>query len=68
MCDVCQGDRYLFSVRDDGLVAIERCDACSADTMSDEDAAKLAQATGVVCASRYPCYVTSDSRSLTNGN
>lgn len=62
-CPACGGKRYLISTRDDGREAVERCDNCAwygdndPRTISDIDAAKLAQADGMDCESTYPCYV-----------
>jgi hypothetical protein len=56
-CVVCHGKRYLVCTRMDGRKAIERCDECSTDTLTDEDAAKLAQQDGIECEPEYPCYV-----------
>lgn len=62
-CDCCGGKRYLIATRDDGIVAIERCDNCSwfgendKRTIFDEDAAELARRDGIACAAVYPCFV-----------
>lgn len=61
-CSVCGGKRYLISERDDGRRAVERCDTCSADTMTDSRAALLAVQDGVFCAADYPFYVSEESR------
>lgn len=57
MCSVCFGKRYIIAERDDGRFAVERCDGCSAQDITDSDAAKLAQADGIACASSYPCIL-----------
>lgn len=61
MCGVCKGKRYLLVERSSGAQAIERCDACQREKLSDMDAAVLAQADGIKCdASAYPCFVIAD--------
>jgi hypothetical protein len=54
MCDVCNGKRYLICTRSDGRRAIERCDECASDCLSDEQAAILARHDGIDCAESYP--------------
>jgi hypothetical protein len=56
-CQICEGKAYLISERDDGRKAVERCDMCAHDTLSDEQAAVLARHDGIQCAESYPCYV-----------
>ena len=68
-CSECQGRRYRVATRDDGYIAIERCDACSwygdddPRTMSDSDAAEIARMDGIRCELIYPCYVLNDDGS-----
>lgn len=56
-CPECEGKRYLVATRDDGRIAIERCDACSSHLFSDEDAAILAIRDGYDVRRQYPCIV-----------
>jgi len=61
MCQFCQDKRYVISERDDGRLAIERCDACSSTDserpISDCDASLLARANGIRCETNYPHYL-----------
>jgi hypothetical protein len=58
-CAVCQDKQYLISTRDDGRKAVERCDACSKDILTDEAAAELAIVLdGVQCSKTYPCIIS----------
>lgn len=62
-CGVCGDKKYLISRRDDGRLAVERCDTCQDPaTFSDEQAAILAQADGVKCSSVYPCVLLAQTR------
>jgi hypothetical protein len=56
MCEVCNDKAYLICTRADGRRAVERCDQCASDTLSDEQAAILARYDGE-CAESYPCYL-----------
>lgn len=57
-CQSCHGLRYIIALRsEDGMHAIERCDECSEDVLSDEDAAQLARRDGISCYTSYPCYL-----------
>lgn len=64
-CENCLGKRYLLSVRDDGRLAVERCDTCSwfgrndPRSLLDTQAAALARRDGIKCRDRYPCTVYS---------
>jgi hypothetical protein len=57
-CTTCNGQTYLVRERDDGRQAIERCDACAAGVLSDEQAAILARHDGIQCSERYPCVIS----------
>jgi hypothetical protein len=57
-CKVCNDKRYLVSERADGTVAIETCDECCCDVLTDTQAAILARHDGIDCRLEYPCYVT----------
>jgi hypothetical protein len=47
VCPVCRGKKYLICYRtEDGRKAVERCDECSAEALTDEDAAALYIAAG----------------------
>jgi hypothetical protein len=69
-CTVCADMRYLIASRDDGFLAIERCDECSwhgdndSHTLSDEDAAKLARANGHEVADGYPAYLLNNGERI----
>jgi hypothetical protein len=56
-CPTCQGKSYIVCERSDGKRAIERCDACSANCLSDQQAATLARHDGIKCAESYPCFI-----------
>lgn len=62
-CTSCEGKRYIIGVRDDGRKAVERCDSCQwfgdtdPRTLTDEQAARIAQEDGVACQSEYPCHL-----------
>jgi len=57
-CEVCRGLRYIEAERDDGRMAIEACDACTAGTgFRDAEAAKAATAAGYVCDPTYPFII-----------
>ncbi|MGY4434930.1 hypothetical protein ACVWWO_007407 [Bradyrhizobium sp. F1.13.1] len=56
-CEACNNKAYLICTRSDGRRAVERCDMCAADCLSDEQAAILARYDGIACAESYPCYV-----------
>lgn len=56
-CHVCDDLKFIVSERDDGRLAVERCDDCSGQ-LNDEEAAVIARAHGIDCALTYPCYVT----------
>jgi hypothetical protein len=65
-CAVCGGKRYVVAARggNPDRRAVEACDACSTnqtlgdvEDFTDEDAAKLAQADGIVCRAEYPCFL-----------
>lgn len=57
-CDICGNKRYLIATRlsDYDRRAIERCDSCASDILTDIQAAVLARADGINCDSDYPCY------------
>jgi hypothetical protein len=57
-CEACENKRYLIATRDDGREAVERCDACCADDVTDVEAATLARADGILCSTTYPCVLT----------
>ena len=57
ICNVCKGKRYLVCELTDGRKAIERCDTCSADTMTDADAATRACEDGYRATLTYPFIV-----------
>ena len=56
-CKACDDKTWFVATRSEGRLAIERCDACSEETLTDMDAAKLAQAEGIRCSLEYPCYL-----------
>ena len=56
-CEICNGKRYFVSTCSDERQAVERCDACSTETLTDMDAAKVAQGHGIKCANTYPCVL-----------
>jgi hypothetical protein len=56
-CNVCNGKAYLICTRSDGRKAVERCDECAMNCLSDEQAAILARYDGIDCAESYPCIV-----------
>lgn len=57
MCEICKNRRYLICMRDEGVLAVERCDECTPEYWGDEDAAILAKRDGINCMPDYPCYV-----------
>ena len=60
-CIECENKRYLVCKRDDGFLAVERCDECTANYLSDEEVARLALRDGVECRLSYPCYLSTDA-------
>lgn len=56
-CHVCDDLKFIVSERDDGQLAVERCDDCSSQ-LTDQQAATIARSYGIDCAFTYPCYVT----------
>lgn len=56
-CEVCSDKRYLICERDDGRLAVEKCDNCQPDSFFDADAAVLARRDGIDCVHSYPCFV-----------
>lgn len=74
-CDGCNGYGWFISYRtDDGMYAVERCDAClyegktRQDAQYDADVVGFALRSGVVCSRRYPCYVRCDCGGRIEGN
>lgn len=63
-CNVCKEKRYLINKRVDGFLAVERCDNCSQLHLTDEDAAHVALADGIMCRIDYPCYLIGEDVSL----
>ena len=57
LCPACGGKAYFVAERSDGREAIERCDVCAVDVLSDEQAAVLARHDGIACEETYPCYL-----------
>jgi hypothetical protein len=60
-CDVCADKLYIIRTRDDGRMAVQRCDACrgpdSEMFLCDEGAAFLAKLDGIKCSGAYPCVL-----------
>jgi len=57
LCPICNGKCYIIATRDDGRVAVERCDTCCMRWLSDLDAARLALSDGIKCKIGHPAYV-----------
>lgn len=62
MCEFCSDDKFVVVMRDDDLLAVEKCPGCSDDNETDTDAAHRAQAHAVDCRINYPCYIEPSSR------
>ena len=58
VCMECKNKRYTIRLRsEDNRLAVERCDECSSEILTDEQAAILARYDGVKCSEEYPCYL-----------
>ena len=50
--------RYVVCKRDHDFLDVERCDACSEDTVTDQQAAALAEADNIGVSHESPHYLT----------
>ena len=57
ICPTCGGSAYVVVERDDGTRAVERCDTCAANCLTDERAAILARHDGIDCAETPPYLI-----------
>ena len=61
-CETCPNNQgyNIFERSADNRLAVERCDSCMKYS-SDESAAIIARAAGILCESVYPCYIIEES-------
>lgn len=56
-CDICMDKTYMICKQDDGFLAVKRCDACSEDKITDQQAAALAEADDIGVSHEPPYYL-----------
>ena len=60
-CVMCDSKRYLVCIHDNGFLAVERCDECTANYLTDAEVARIALNDGIECRLTYPCYLSTDA-------